>query len=144
MLAKSILVQLHLSFVAINRSLISVRFTRRAADCVACYTLQYTSTQCTTTMLPLSNKYTESIDGGVGEDGLFNGDYVKQVYRATNSLFDDMCSKVGVKHASDLRACYLHKPQVTKALLLQWLETMVFLLDCCTLPRLDTATEQKQ
>ena len=35
--------------------------------------MQYTSTQCV--MLHSSNKYSDSIDGDVEEDGLFNGDY---------------------------------------------------------------------
>ncbi len=92
----------------------------------------------------MSNKYSDTIDTDVGEDGLFNRDYVKQVKRATNSLFEDMCKMTSVKESSDLQACNLNKPQITKAQLLEWLETTVFLLDCCSLPLLDFATNHKQ
>ena len=95
-------------------------------------------------MQPLSNKYSDSIDTDVGEDGLFNGDYVKQVKNAANTLFGDMCKIASVEESSDLQACNLNKPQITKAQLLEWLETTVFLLDCCSLPLLDFATDQKQ
>ena len=91
-------------------------------------------------MLPLSNKYTELIDNDVGEDEMFNRDCVNQVKRGTYSLFEDMCSKIGVKNPSDLRACYMNKPQITKSMLLEWLETTVFLLYSCSVPLLEFAT----
>ena len=91
--------------------------------------------------MPLENEYVENISNEVGEDGDFTRDYVKQVKDATNSLFGDMCKSCGVSYSQDIRACYLNKPSITKAQLIDWLETTVFLLNSCAVPLLDFAVE---
>ncbi len=95
-------------------------------------------------MVILRNKYVETIDNRVGDDELFCGDYVKQVTAASKSLFNDMRTKSGVKSTNDLRACYLNKPSITKAELIEWLETAVYLLDRVSLPLLNFAYDQKE
>ncbi|KAL5270090.1 hypothetical protein ACHWQZ_G003546 [Mnemiopsis leidyi] len=92
-------------------------------------------------MMPLENEYVENISNEVGEDGDFTRDYVKQVKDATNSLFGDMCKSCGVSYSQDIRACYLNKPSITKAQLIDWLETTAFLLNSCAVPLLDFAVE---
>ena len=79
-------------------------------------------------MLPLSNRFVDKIDSDVGEDGRFNRDYVKQVKGAATSLFEDMCKVGTIKKTSDVRACNLNKPSITKAML-------VVVGDGCSLTR---------
>ena len=57
-------------------------------------------------MLPSVDKFkqiTELIYNDVGEDE----DCVNQIKRGTYSIFEDICSNIGVKHLSDLGACYM-------------------------------------
>ena len=95
-------------------------------------------------MIPLRNKYVERIDDSVGDDEYFCADYVKQVVTASRSLFQDMRQKTGVKSTVDLQARNLNKPSITKAELIEWLETIVHLLDTVSLPLLNFASEQKE
>ena len=60
----------------------------------------------------------EFSDNNVKEDN--------QVKRGTYSLFEDMCSEIGVKHPSDLRICHMTIPRITNAMLLEWLELLIF------------------
>ena len=94
-------------------------------------------------MLPLDNEFVENIGSEVGEDGIFNRDYVKQVKDATESVFSDMRSACRVSDSTNIRGCYLDKTSITKATLVKWLETTVFLLNSCSVPLLDFALEQQ-
>ncbi len=95
-------------------------------------------------MPPLNNRFLENVDSNVGEDGLFNRAYVKQVNASTRSLFEDMFKIGGVKKSSDLRACNLNKPSITKAMLLEWLETFVYLLDEFSIPLMHFAADRTE
>ncbi len=92
----------------------------------------------------LKNKYLENLNDCVGNDDYFCGDYVQQVTTASRKLFDNMRQKSGVKSADDLRACNWNKSSITKAELIDWLETAVYLLDSVSLPLLSLTTEQKE
>ena len=94
-------------------------------------------------MLPLDNEFVENIGNEVGEDGIFNGDYVKQVEDTTESVFLEMRSACRVSDSTNFRGCYLDKTSITKATLVKWLETTVFLLNSCPVPLLDFALEQR-
>ena len=94
-------------------------------------------------MLPLSNDYTTCIDKDIGEDGLFTRDYVEQVKKTMHSLFGEMQRKVGVTQTCHLRECYMKKPQITKCMLMDWLETKGSLLEIISFPFLNFAADQK-
>ena len=83
----------------------------------------------------------ENVDSNVGEDNLFNRAYTKQVTGAARSLFKDMCQVSGIKKCSDLRAGNLNKPSITKAVLLEWLETAVYILDDFCIPLMHFAVD---
>ena len=95
-------------------------------------------------MPPLNNRFLDNVDSNVGEDGLFNRAYVKQVDGATSSLFQAMCKVSGIMKSSDLRACNLNKPSITKAMLLEWLETTVYILDDFCIPLMHFAVDQTE
>ena len=60
-----------------------------------------------------------------------------------HSLFGEMQRKVGVIQTCHLRECYMKKPQITKSMLMDWLETKGFLLDIISLPLFSFAADQK-
>ncbi len=95
-------------------------------------------------MPPLNNRFLENVDSNVGEDGLFNRAYVKQVDGATSSLFQAMCKVSGIMKPSDLRAFNLNKPSITKAMLLEWLETTVYVLNEYCIPLMFFAAERTE
>ena len=89
-------------------------------------------------------KYLDDIEKtGIGEDGIFSGDYVRHVKSATSSLLDDMCIMSGERDSFKLFPATLNKPSIPKAQLVEWLHTAVFLLDRCSLPLMDLAVDQK-
>ena len=94
-------------------------------------------------MLPLGNQFLDDIDGDVGEDGIFKADYVKQVKDAAESVFLNMRTACKVTESVNIRACYLNKSSITKAQLVEWLETTVCLLNSYTVPLLDFAVEHQ-
>ena len=89
-------------------------------------------------------KYLGEIDECVGDDGLFNGDYVKQVKSASNRLFDDMCAMSGVLSSYNLTTSCLNKSKITKPQLIEWLYSNVFLLDRCSIPLMTVACDQRE
>ncbi len=89
-------------------------------------------------------KYLADIEGTeIGEDGIFNGDYVRHVKSATSRLLSDMCNMSGERDSYKLFPATLNKPSIPKAQLVEWLYTAVFLLDRCSLPLMDLAVDQK-
>ena len=89
-------------------------------------------------------KYLGDIEGTeIGEDGVFNGDYVRHVRSATSILLDDMCKMTGDNDSYKLFPATLNKPSIPKAQLVEWLYSAVFLLDRCSLPLMDLAVDQK-
>ena len=110
--------------------------------CLACYTLQYTSTRGAGDVT-FWDQFLDDIDGDVGEDGIFKADYVKQVKDAAESVFLNMRTACKVTESVNIRACYLNKSSITKAQLVEWLETTVCLLNSYTVPLLDFAVEHQ-
>ena len=94
-------------------------------------------------MLPLGNEFVDDIDSDVGEDGIFKADYVKQVKDATESVFLNMRIACKVTDSVNIRSCYLNKSSITKAQLVEWLETTVCLLNSYAVPLMDFAFEYK-
>ena len=79
----------------------------------------------------------------IGEDGLFNGDYVRHIKSASNVLLNDMCKTCGVQDSYNIFPNVLNKSTTTKAQLAEWLYSAIFLLDRCSIPLMDIATDQK-
>ena len=79
----------------------------------------------------------------IGEDGLFNGDYVRHIKSASDVLLNDMCKMCGVQDSYNIFPNVLNKSTTTKAQLAEWLYSAIFLLDRCSIPLMDIATDQK-
>ena len=91
-------------------------------------------TQCS------ADKYLDTFDvSGVGEDRIFDEDYVNEVKEASELLFGDMCKMYGVKTPLDLSPNVLTKPSISKAQLSEWLFTTIYILDKCSTPLLSYA-----
>ncbi len=95
-------------------------------------------------MVCSSGKYLGDIEQTeIGEDGIFNGDYVKEVKSACGALFADMCHSSGVDCSLNLTSNCLNKPSITKAQLVVWLTATVYLLNSCSVPLMELIVEQK-
>ena len=79
----------------------------------------------------------------IGEDGLFNGDYVRHIKSTSDVLLNDMCKMCGVQDSYNIFPNVLNKSTTTKAQLAEWLYSAIFLLDRCSIPLMDIATDQK-
>ncbi len=87
-----------------------------------------------------ANKYLEDIaESGIGEDEVFDSDYVKEVLEASKTLFTDMSKMCGVTESQDILPSLLAKQSISKAQLSEWLFSTIYLLDRCCNPLLSYA-----
>ena len=59
--------------------------------------------------------------------------------KARDSIFNEMCSEMGISDFQNVREVYLNKRNITKDKLISWLETMCFILDTYSVPLLKNA-----
>ena len=75
-----------------------------------------------------AEKYLEGItESGIGDDDVFDNDYVKEVLEASKTLFNDMCKMCGVTESRNILPNLLAKPLISKAQVSEWF----FLLFIC-------------
>ena len=70
--------------------------------------------------------------------------YVEQVVKSTDKLFTDICDRVKfdpVKERQLVQKVKLRDRSVTKEKLIEWLENACYLLDTCSIPLLQKASE---
>ena len=92
-------------------------------------------------LLP-SNPFIEDCDYVPTED--FDPAYVEQVVKSTDKLFADICDRVNLDPVSErqlVQKAKLNIRSVTKEKLIQWLENACYLLDTCSIPLLQKASE---
>ena len=73
-----------------------------------------------------SDKYMGDLERTeIGEDGIFNGDYVRHVKSASDVLLNDMCKMCGVQDSYNIFPNVLNKSTTTKSQLAEWLFSAV-------------------
>ena len=86
-------------------------------------------------------KYLEEIaESGIG-DGCFTPEYVKEIDDAAKSVFSDMLKLCGANDTRDLTSDLFNKHSISKAQLAEWLTSVVYLLDECSLPLMSYALQ---
>ena len=78
---------------------------------------------------PLQNEHIEMVDDVMFENGQFLTEYVNQIHMATDSIFKEIRSKIGVEHNDDVRFDKLNQRSVPREMLSEWLETMCWILN---------------
>ena len=87
-----------------------------------------------------ANKYLEELEEtGIGEDNHFGEDNLREVYKASRSMFADMSKVYGCDDPQKLYPDVLNKNTVVKAQLAEWLFSAIYLLDRCCLPLMSSA-----
>ena len=84
---------------------------------------------CTMSVQYGADKYLKTIfEEGIGSDGIFGEDNLKEVQKACNSLFNDMCQVYNCDDPSDFEPDMLNRTTVVKAQMAEWLHSAIFLL----------------
>ena len=87
-----------------------------------------------------ADKYLKTIfEEGIGSDGLFGEDNLKEVQKSCNSLFNDMCQVYNCDDPGDFEPDMLNKTSVVKAQMAEWLHTAISLLQQTCLPMMSFA-----
>ena len=87
-----------------------------------------------------ADKYLKTIfEEGIGSDGLFGEDNLKEVQKSCNSLFNDMCKVYNCDDPGDFESDILNKTSVVKAQMAEWLHTAINLLHETCLPMMSSA-----
>lgn len=90
------------------------------------------------------NKYLENLDDEIALNYStlkFRSMYAEQILGAQIMLLNDMRQAAGVQKSNVLRKETINKPQITKAMLCDWMETLVDILDNYCSPLLFSATK---
>ena len=90
------------------------------------------------------NKYLENLDDEIAMNYStlkFRSMYAEQILGAQIMLLNDMRQAAGVQKSNVLRKETINKPQITKAMLCDWMETLVDILDNYCSPLLFSATK---
>ena len=90
---------------------------------------------------PLQNEHIEMVDDAMVENGQFLTECVNQIHMATDSIFKEIRSKIGVEHNDDVRFDKLNQRSVPRERLSEWLETMCWILNNYCGPLLQSASE---
>ena len=88
-------------------------------------------------MIPVQNDHVDGLDDIPAET--FKELYVRQIVDARNSVIGDMCKVLKISNTHHIQKCYLDKPGITKAMLIEWLETVSYILDSFCVPLLENA-----
>ena len=83
-------------------------------------------------MIPVQNNHVDGLDDIPAET--FKELYVRQIVEASNSVVGDMCNVLKISNPHNIQKCYLDKPSITKAMLIEWLETVSYILDSFCVP----------
>jgi len=87
-----------------------------------------------------SDKYLKiTFEEGIGSDGSFVEDNLKEVQKACSSLFNDMCQVYNCDDPGDFEPDVLNKNSVVKAQMAEWLHAAIFLLHNSCLPMMSFA-----
>jgi len=62
--------------------------------------------------------------------------YMRQVMAARDAIYAEMCKVLKTENHDHVQRCFLDKPNITKATLIRWLETVCFILDRSAVPLL--------
>ena len=103
--------------------------------CILAIQAKYTT--CTS-MLPLDNEHVNNLETILHGDP-FKDVLVDQIVKARDSIFNEMCSEMGISDFQNVRDVYLNKRNITKDKLISWLETVCFILDTYSVPLLKNA-----
>ena len=91
--------------------------------------------------MPLDNKHVDFLDNTCFEP--FNGKFVEQIYRATDSICAEMRECINVNGNDQVRAAFMAKKTITRDKLISWVETLNFILDGHVVPLLEKAAEMQ-
>lgn len=90
-------------------------------------------------MLPLDNEHLDMLDDDMLLGDQFKSRYVDQIAAARDSIFNKMQKTANTIDYQDMRAVKLNNPNITKATLCDWLETVCCILDTYAVPMLQNA-----
>ena len=96
---------------------------------------------------PLQSEHLDMLDDAMIENGEFLPEYVDQIRMATDSIFKEIRSKIGVEHNDDVRFDKLNQRSVPRERLSEWLEVACRILEnyCGSLLQsaVETATDNR-
>ena len=81
------------------------------------------------------------VDDAMAENGEFLTEYVNQIHMATDSIFKEIRSKIGIQHNDDVRFNNLNQRSVPRETSSEWLEVVCRILDNYCGPLLQSAVE---
>ena len=90
---------------------------------------------------PLQSEHLDMVDDDMAENGEFLTEYVDQIHMATDSIFKEIRSKIGVEHNDEVRFDKLSQRSVPRETLSEWLEVVCRILDNYCGPLLQSAVE---
>ena len=97
-------------------------------------------TSCTMPF-PLQNEHLDMLDDAMVENCEFLSEYAGQIRVATDSIFKEIRSKIGVEYNDEVRFDKLNQRSVPRERLSEWLETVCRILDNHCVPLLQSAVE---
>lgn len=87
-----------------------------------------------------AKKYLDEImETGIGTDNNFCEENLREVYKATRTMCNDLCRVYGVEDPKKLFPEVLNKNSIVKAQMAEWLFSAIFLLDHCCMPLMSSA-----
>ena len=87
-----------------------------------------------------SKKYLDEImETSIGTDDQFCEENLREVYKASQTMFNDLCKAYGAEDPKKLLPELLNKNSIVKAQMAEWLFSAIFLLDHCCLPLMSSA-----
>ena len=140
MVARSVAFYLPLQF---SRSCLSLldNYTLSGLPCY-CVTpdIQADCALCTMSVQYRADKYLKTIfEEGIGSDAIFGEDNLKEVQKACNSLFNDMCQVYNCDDPGDFEPDMLNRTSAVKAQMAEWLHSAIYLLHKTCLPLMASA-----
>ena len=96
---------------------------------------------------PLQSEHLDMLDDAMIKNSEFLPEYVDQIRMATDSIFKEIRSKIGVEHNDDVRFDKLNQRSVPRERLSEWLEVACRILEnyCGSLLQsaVETATDNR-
>ena len=87
-----------------------------------------------------AEKYLDKImETGIGTDNNFCEENLREVYKATRAMCNDLYKVYSVEDPKNLSPEVLNKTSIVKAQMAEWLFSAIFLLDHCCMPLMSSA-----